>query len=101
MAFPVTGYFRITESEGTLTTSYQLITFPKPVYAFTVEHFGNKGEDAIVVDILDGSVGTTNDNFSVRRGCSKTWRSTAAINKIYVKSAGTTIPTAWEIGSTR
>ena len=101
MAFPVTGYFRITESEGTLTAADQLITFPKKVQTFTVEHRGLKGEGNIIVDIIDGSVGTTNENFSVPRGCSKTWRSTNGITKINVKSSTAVIPSEWEIGSSR
>ena len=105
MAFPVTEKFRITQADGTLTTSYQLIMFPKKVQTFYVEHRGNKGEGEIVVDILDGSIGSggETDNFSVTRGGSKSWRSTSGINKIYLKYTSSTgsVPTVWEVGSSR
>ena len=104
MAFPVTGYFRITNSEGTLTAAYQLITFPKRVYSITFEHRGLKGEGDMIIDLIDGSLGTggaPNDNFSIPRGCSKTWTSKSGTNTIYVKSSSATVPSDWEIGSSR
>jgi len=97
MAFPVTTKYRVTESDGTLTTSFQKITFPKLVRALSVEHRGLKGEGAIVIKIVDGS-----DEFkSIKRGGSFDYRKSQGFQTIYVKSTTATVPTEWEIGAGR
>ena len=97
MAFPVSTKYRITESDGTLTTALQKITFPKLVRALSVEHRGGKGEGSIVIQMQDGS----GEVKSVSRGSSWDFRKDSGFQVIYVKSSSATVPTEWEISGVR
>ena len=97
MAFPVTAKYRVTQSDGTLTTSFQKITFPNIVRAISVEHRGLKGQGSIIIKPEDGS----DEVKSVTRGGSWDWRKNCGVQVIYVKSSSATVPSEWEISGVR